>query len=154
MIIRTASMQDLDAISSLYNILFSEMAALQPDRLRDVEQDKEFIISSINDDKLYLLVSEDDNGDIKGFCIAQENKTLPFNCLIPRNYGYIIDLVVSQDVRGQGIGQQLLTEMKKWAKENNYIHLELNVLSENVAATKFYEREGYKEISKLMAITL
>ncbi|WP_244967802.1 GNAT family N-acetyltransferase [Xenorhabdus budapestensis] len=44
--------------------------------------------------------------------------------------------------------------MKRWAKENNYIHLELNVLSENVAATKFYEREGYKEISKLMAITL
>ncbi|WP_244967803.1 hypothetical protein [Xenorhabdus budapestensis] len=56
-------------------------------------------IPSINDDKFYLLVSEDDNGDIKGFCIARENKTPPFNCLIPRNYGYIIDLVVSQDVR-------------------------------------------------------
>ncbi|WP_047682946.1 MULTISPECIES: GNAT family N-acetyltransferase [Xenorhabdus] len=154
MIIRTASMQDLDAISSLYNILFSEMAALQPDRLRDVEQDREFIISSINDDKFYLLVAEDDNGDIKGFCIAQENKTPPFNCLIPRNYGYIIDLVVSQDVRSQGIGQRLLTEMKRWAKKNNYTHLELNVLSKNVAATKLYEREGYKEISKLMAITL
>ncbi|MEX0445574.1 N-acetyltransferase family protein [Xenorhabdus sp. SGI246] len=154
MIIRTASIQDLDAISSLYNRLFSEMAALQPDRLREVEQDREFIISSINDDKFYLLVAEDDNGDIKGFCIAQENKTPPFNCLIPRNYGYVIDLVVSQDVRSQGIGQQLLTEMKRWAKENNYTHLELNVLSKNVAATKFYEREGYKEISKLMAITL
>ncbi|CDL85847.1 GNAT family N-acetyltransferase [Xenorhabdus cabanillasii] len=154
MIIRTASMQDLDAISSLYNILFSEMAALQPDRLRDVEQDREFIISSINDDKFYLLVAEDDNGNIKGFCIAQENKTPPFNSIIPRTYCYIIDLIVSRDVRSQGIGQQLLAEIKKWAKENNHTHLELNVLSENVAATRFYEREGYKEISKLMAITL
>ncbi|MBC8946493.1 acetyltransferase [Xenorhabdus indica] len=149
MIIRTASMQDLDAISSLYNILFSEMAALQPDRLRDVEQDREFIISSINDDKFYLLVAEDDNGDIKGFCIAQENKTPPFNCLIPRNYGYIIDLVVSQDVRSQGIGQRLLTEMKRWAKKNNYTHLELNVLSKNVAATKRRNFMKGKVIKKL-----
>ncbi|WP_338114360.1 GNAT family N-acetyltransferase [Xenorhabdus indica] len=142
-------MQDLDAISSLYNILFSEMAALQPDRLRDVEQDREFIISSINDDKFYLLVAEDDNGDIKGFCIAQENKTPPFNCLIPRNYGYIIDLVVSQDVRSQGIGQRLLTEMKRWAKKNNYTHLELNVLSKNVAATKRRNFMKGKVIKKL-----
>ncbi|QTL38817.1 hypothetical protein HGO23_13130 [Xenorhabdus budapestensis] len=56
MIIRTASMQDLDAISSLYNILFSEMAALQPDRLRDVEQDKEFIISSMNAIKFKIII--------------------------------------------------------------------------------------------------
>ncbi|MDR0219724.1 MAG: GNAT family N-acetyltransferase [Enterobacteriaceae bacterium] len=154
MIIRTAVLQDLDAISALCNLLFTEMAALQPDRFKDVEQDRNFIISAINDDKFHSLVAEDNNGDIKGFCIAQKQTTPPYNAVIPRNYGYVIDLAVSRDVRSQGIGQQLLAEMKKWAQENHLTHLELTVLANNTAAIKFYEREGYQEISKLMAIKL
>ncbi|MDC9620564.1 GNAT family N-acetyltransferase [Xenorhabdus sp. XENO-7] len=154
MIIRAAFVQDIDAILSLYNVLFSEMAELQPDRLKGSEQDRDLIISYIDNNKFHLLVAEDDNGDIKGFSIAQEQNTPLFNCLIPRTYGYIFDLIVSQDARSQGIGQRLLAGMKKWAQENNYSHLELTVLSQNVEAIRFYEREGYNEINKLMVITL
>ncbi|PHM66041.1 hypothetical protein Xsto_01547 [Xenorhabdus stockiae] len=154
MLIRAASGQDLDAILLLYTTLFREMAELQPERLKKVEQDRAFIISTLSDDNFNLLVADDNSGNIKGFCIAQKKQTPPFNCLVQREYGYVIDLFVSPDVRGQGIGQELLAEMKKWAKENNFTHLELTVLSENISATKFYEREGYKEINKLMAITL
>ncbi|MDE9459991.1 GNAT family N-acetyltransferase [Xenorhabdus bovienii] len=154
MIIRAAFVQDIDAILSLYNVLFSEMAELQPDRLKGSEQDRNLIISYIDNNKFHLLVAEDDNGDIKGFSIAQEQNTPPFNCLISRTYGYIFDLIVSQDARSQGIGQRLLAGMKKWAQKNNYSHLELTVLSQNVEAIRFYEKEGYNEINKLMAITL
>ncbi|PHM74679.1 GNAT family N-acetyltransferase [Xenorhabdus kozodoii] len=154
MIIRTATLQDVEAILSLYRVLFSEMAVLQPDRMQATEQDSDFIASNINNDKFYFLVAEDGNGSIKGFALAQEQKTPPFNCLVPRTYGYILDLVVSQDARNLGIGQDLLFGMKKWAKENKYSHLELNVLSQNVDAIRFYIREGYQEVIRTMAITL
>ncbi|PHM37826.1 GNAT family N-acetyltransferase [Xenorhabdus innexi] len=154
MIIRAASMQDVDDVLLLYKTLFSEMAELQPDRWKKVSQDREFIISTLRDDNFKLLVARDDNNNITGFCIAQKKQTPPFKCLVQRTYGYIIDVIVSQNVRSQGIGHKLLTEMNKWAQENNLTHLELSVLSENIAATKFYEREGYKEVNKLMAITL
>ncbi|MBC8947792.1 GNAT family N-acetyltransferase [Xenorhabdus sp. TS4] len=87
MIIRTATMQDIEDILSLYSVLFSEMAALQPDRMQAAEQDRNFIASNINNDKFHLLVAEDENGSIRGFAIAQEQKTPPFNCLVPRTYG-------------------------------------------------------------------
>ncbi|MBE8598060.1 hypothetical protein [Xenorhabdus sp. BG5] len=45
MIIRTATMQDIEAILSLYSVLFSEMAALHPDRMQSAEQDSNFIAS-------------------------------------------------------------------------------------------------------------
>ncbi|MDC9589025.1 GNAT family N-acetyltransferase [Xenorhabdus sp. XENO-10] len=154
MVIRTASMQDIETILSLYNILFSEMSALQPDRLKSTEQDRDFIVSSVNNDKFHLLVAEDENGDIKGFSIAQEQKTLPFNCIVPRIYGYVIDLVVSPDARNLGIGQKLLAGIKRWAQENHYSHLELSVLSKNVDAIRFYAREGYQEVSRTMAVAL
>ncbi|MEQ1976957.1 GNAT family N-acetyltransferase [Xenorhabdus sp. SGI240] len=154
MIIRAATMQDIEAILSLYSILFSEMAALQPDRIQVAEQDRDFIASNINNDKFHLLVAEDGNGSIKGFAIAQEQKTPPFNCLMPRTYGYVFDLMVSQDARNFGVGQKLLAGMKKWAQENHYSHLELSVLSQNVDAIRFYIREGYQEASRTMVITL
>ncbi|SFN98915.1 GNAT family N-acetyltransferase [Xenorhabdus japonica] len=150
MVIRTASMQDIETILSLYNILFSEMAALQPDRLQSTEQDRDFIVSSVNNDKFHLLVAEDENGAIRGFFIAQEQKAPPFNCIVPRTYGYVIDLVVSPDARSLGIGQKLLAGMKRWAQENHYSHLELSVLSKNVDAIRFYAREGYQEVSRTM----
>lgn len=154
MIIRMATVQDIEAILSLYSILFSEMAALQPDRMQAAEQDRDFIVSNINNDKFHLLVAEDGNGNIKGFAIAQEQRTPPFNCLVPRTYGYVFDLMVSQDARNLGIGQKLLAGMKKWAQENHYSHLELSVLSQNVDAIRFYIREGYQEASRTMAMTL
>ncbi|MDC9596461.1 GNAT family N-acetyltransferase [Xenorhabdus anantnagensis] len=154
MVIRTASMQDIETILSLYNILFDEMAVLQPDRLKSTEQDRDFIVSGVNNDKFHLLVAEDENGAIKGFSIAQEQKTPPFNCIVPRTYGYVIDLVVSPDARNFGIGQKLLAGIKRWAQENHYSHLELNVLSKNIDAIRFYTREGYQEISRTMAIAL
>ncbi|OKP04802.1 GNAT family N-acetyltransferase [Xenorhabdus eapokensis] len=154
MIIKTATMQDIESILSLYRVLFSEMAALQPDRMQVAEQERDFIASNINNDKFHLLVAEDENGSIKGFAIAQEQTTAPFNCLVPRTYGYVFDLMVSQDARNLGIGQKLLAGMKKWAQENHYSHLELSVLSQNVDAIRFYIREGYQETSRTMALTL
>lgn len=151
--IREAIKSDVDSILSLYQILFSEMALLDPERLQPAEQTKEFIENAIIDDKFHLLVAEF-NGEIKGFCIAQQQAADPYSCIVPRNFGYIFDLVVDPNFRGEKAGQKLLTAMKAWAKSRQLSHLELSVLAQNHQAIKFYEREGLTEISRTMGITL
>ncbi|EMT6575583.1 MULTISPECIES: GNAT family N-acetyltransferase [Providencia] len=151
--IREAIKNDVDSILSLYQILFSEMALLDPERLQPAEQAKEFIENAIIDDKFYVLVAEF-NGEIKGFCIAQQQAADPYSCIVPRNFGYIFDLVVDPNFRGEKAGQKLLTAMKAWAKSRQLSHLELSVLAQNHQAIKFYEREGLTEISRTMGITL
>ncbi|WP_273844882.1 GNAT family N-acetyltransferase [Providencia rettgeri] len=151
--IREAIKNDVDSILSLYQILFSEMALLDPERLQPAEQAKEFIENAIIDDKFYVLVAEF-NGEIKGFCIAQQQAADPYSCIVPRNFGYIFNLVVDPNFRGEKAGQKLLTAMKAWAKSRQLSHLELSVLAQNHQAIKFYEREGLTEISRTMGITL
>lgn len=153
MLIREAIKSDVESILSLYQILFSEMALLDPERLQPAEQAGEFIENAIIDDKFYLLVAEF-NGEIKGFCIAQQQVSEPYNCIVPRNFGYIFDLVVDPNFRGEKAGQKLLDGMKAWAKSRQFSHLELSVLAQNRKAIKFYEREGLTEISRTMGITL
>lgn len=151
--IRQAEKSDIDSILSLYQILFSEMALLDPERLQPAEQAREFIENAIIDDKFYLLVAEF-NSEIKGFCIAQQQTAALFSCIVPRNFGYIFDLVVDPNFRGEKAGQKLLDGMKVWAKSKQLSHLELSVLAQNHKAIKFYEREGLTEISRTMGIML
>lgn len=151
--IREAIKSDVESILSLYQILFSEMALFDPERLQPAEQVREFIENAIIDDKFCLLVAEF-NGEIKGFCIAQQQAADPYNCVVPRNFGYIFDLVVAPNFRGEKAGQKLLNAMKAWAKGRQLSHLELSVLAQNHKAIKFYEREGLTEISRTMGIAL
>ncbi|BBU98435.1 MULTISPECIES: GNAT family N-acetyltransferase [Providencia] len=151
--IREAIKSDVESILSLYQILFSEMALFDPERLQPAEQTREFIENAIIDDKFCLLVAEF-NSEIKGFCIAQQQAADPYNCVVPRNFGYIFDLVVAPNFRGEKAGQKLLNAMKAWAKSRQLSHLELSVLAQNHKAIKFYEREGLTEISRTMGIAL
>ncbi|MEY0302468.1 MAG: N-acetyltransferase family protein [Pseudomonadota bacterium] len=151
--IRCAVKQDLEAVLSLYELLFSEMAALDPERLQPAKQATEFVENAITDDKFNLLVAEY-KGEVKGFCFAQRQSADPYNCMVARDFAYIFDLVVSPELRGQKIGHQFIEQMKIWAKDNNLSHLELSVLAQNHQAIKFYEREGLSEITRTMGIKL
>lgn len=151
--IRKAKKEDLSAILALYQILFAEMAKFDRERLQAAEQSREFVENAIEDNKFHLLVV-DHEGEIKGFCIAQKQTADPYSCIVPRDFGYIFDLVISPDFRGEKAGKQLLDGMKEWAKLQKFSHLELSVLAQNHQAIKFYEREGLAEVSRTMGIAL
>ncbi|TCT38158.1 acetyltransferase (GNAT) family protein [Providencia alcalifaciens] len=129
------------------------MAKFDRERLQAAEQSSEFVENAIEDNKFHLLVV-DHEGEIKGFCIAQKQTADPYSCIVPRDFGYIFDLVISPDFRGEKAGKQLLDGMKEWAKLQKFSHLELSVLAQNHQAIKFYEREGLVEVSRTMGIAL
>ncbi len=65
-----------------------------------------------------------------------------------------MDLVVDPKQRGDGTGTKLMNACKDWARCRNLEYLELNVLRENEAAIKLYEREKFREDVKTMRCEL
>ena len=57
---------------------------------------------------------------------------------------YLDDLCVDQAVRGEYIGKQLYEFVLRYAKQNGYYNVTLNVWADNVNAVKFYEKIGLK----------
>ena len=59
---------------------------------------------------------------------------------------YLQDLVVTAKARGFGLGEKLLGELVRTAREHQATHLRLAVDSNNTAAMRFYERCGLTNI--------
>ncbi len=68
----------------------------------------------------------------------------------PREYGFISDVFVSEQVRGQGVGKALLDHAENFARSKQVKELMLGVLAANKAAKSLYLENGYEEF----AITL
>jgi GNAT superfamily N-acetyltransferase len=54
------------------------------------------------------------------------------------------DIRIAQVWRGKGIGSVLLTACEKWAKSRGCIKLKIETQNINVAACKFYAKQGYQ----------
>ena len=54
-------------------------------------------------------------------------------------------IAVSKEMRGHGIGTQLLGKLKEFAKEQEFTQIRLDVIDTNSAAKRLYERQGFEE---------
>lgn len=59
------------------------------------------------------------------------------------NHGYLGFMYVDPDYRGEGINQQIVSQLTKWAKSQQLDVLCLTVFSENQSAIKAYEKAGF-----------
>ena len=106
-----------------------------------------------NNGKCYIAV---ENNKVLGFimgCIFPYEKKdyLDYKC--PKR-GEVTELIVSQKVRGHGIGKALLNRLEEYFKSLGCEYVILDVFAYNSNAIKFYQKEGYhpriyKEIKKL-----
>ena len=55
-------------------------------------------------------------------------------------------IAVHRDFRGIGIGSNLLDEISRYARENKYDQIRLDVIETNPRARKLYERKGFKAV--------
>lgn len=61
-------------------------------------------------------------------------------------FGYLEDLFVEEEFRGQGIGTQLVNVVIDKAKQLGCYKLELNTQLENKGAQKLYKKMGFKNL--------
>ena len=102
------------------------------------------------DENRPILVSVDENDDLRGycFCILRQHVNNPL--LTDVKTLYIDDLCVDENRRGQRIGGILYDYATAYAKEIGCNYLTLNVWCGNDGAIRFYERAGMKQRSITM----
>ena len=61
-------------------------------------------------------------------------------------YGVVHDLFITYAFRHRGIGEKMFKEIIRWFQENNIDRVELDVITENLIASSFWEKQGFTEI--------
>jgi streptothricin acetyltransferase len=102
-------------------------------RKRYVKDDVDYDSYIDNPNKtVYLAYVE---GQIAGQIVLRKNWN---------RYACIEDIVVDVRFRRRGIGKELISQAKRWAKERNLAGLMLETQNNNVRACKFYESCGFR----------
>jgi ribosomal protein S18 acetylase RimI-like enzyme len=141
MIIRLATVEDIEAINKLFYELDTDAINMQPQHFQRGSRSVDYLAGLINDQKsAFLLAIIED--EIIGFSLLFEKATANMNLLVPCKFAYIQDFVVSFKYRNQGVGSRLMEESKVWAKARGLDYLRLSVFPDNVAAQRFYSRHG------------
>ena len=151
--IELASLNNLIDIKELYELLFSDMAKLQPKYFQTAIQEDDFIKSIIESERDDILIAKEKN-QILGFALVQEQTTPAYHCFVFHRYAYLMDIVVAPDQRGKGVAKALLNEVINWAKIKKLEYVELSVLTQNKNAIEMYEKMDFVECSKVMRMNL
>ena len=100
-----------------------------------------------------LLVAEHKQEIIGVILVTIENN--PDDAIYKlRRYGYIDEIIVSENYRRQGVGKLLMKEAYAWALEKGVLEIELHVWETNNSAISFYEKLGYTTLRRTMKMRL
>ena len=67
---------------------------------------------------------------------------------------YVFLLYVETSHRRQGLGTALMQHAHRWAKEQNYQQINLQVFEDNTAALNLYQKMGYTPQARWMSLEL
>lgn len=140
--VRKAQISDLTALFKLYNTLFQLMEKMEPNYMKTPEEEELFLISVLTEENNLIAFVYEEHKNILGFVIANLRDSPEYSNYIPQKAVYLVDIVVDENSRDQGIGKALIDRVKEWGTENAVDYFELTVLSANQAAIRLYEREG------------
>ncbi len=102
-----------------------------------------------NDDSCILVVEKDNDiiGYLYGFIL--NNGDAYINKIVRLEALYVKD-----KYQGYGIGDNLISEFKKWVKQKNISNIELCVCLENEHAIKLYKKHGFSVLKYIMTNNL
>lgn len=103
-----------------------------------LEQEREYIMNSMNDENSRLLI-----GEINGKIIANCSVGIVIN---QKRYLHraAMGICVRKDYWNLGIGKNLMQECIEWCKEKNVEQLELEVVTQNNRAISMYKHFGFE----------
>lgn len=147
---RRAELNDLPKIIEL--LLEDELGIKRESLEQDAFQKYQEVFEKINiDSNQYLMVVENNQGEIVGTCHLTLMPSLTF---IGATRMQIEAVRVSEKYRGQKIGNWMMNETFKYAKENNASIVQLTTNKSRAEAKKFYENLGFKASHEGMKLNL
>ena len=152
MIIRRAKSTDLGRINELLCQVLEVHHRGRPDifKANSKKYTDAELIKIIESDDRPIFVAVDDCGTVIGyaFCIFIRHES--DNILTDIKTLYIDDLCVDENLRGKHIGSALYEYVVKFAKENGFDRITLNVWCLNESAMRFYEKCGLSSLKITM----
>jgi ribosomal protein S18 acetylase RimI-like enzyme len=70
--------------------------------------------------------------------------------MVPRRRAHVEALVVDERHRRAGVGTALMDAANSWARERGAVEILLTVWDGNAAAEAFYQRLGYRVVSRAL----
>jgi len=149
--IRNVQFQDAEDITSIirevgwFEHLKSESAQITAERVR------QHISLCLADDSHSAFVAENEKHKVIGYSSVHY---LPY-FFLPGPEGYVSELFVSAEDRGQGIGNVLLEQVIAEARRRGCARLSLiNSRTRESYQRKFYEQHGWNERTEIAAFVL
>ena len=152
MIIRLAKQSDKEQILSLQDELLSSVAKAKNQKSTHQQVKKvgnELFDKTFNEDVVKYFVAEE-NGKIIGLA------TLVVYPLVRRGQyrSKLEELVVTERMRGKGIGSIILKEVIKYCKDNNIPTMVVSSELDLIRSHEFYEKHGGKFTEKLFKFSI
>jgi len=126
-------------------------AAIAPDYFRSATRAEDDWLRLIDEAHAAVFVAETPPaGEIAGVLVARIYDTPADPAMVPRRRSHVETLVVASRHRRRGIGRLLMGESTAWARAQGAIEVVLTTWAGNQEAEAFYERLGYRVLSRVL----
>lgn len=137
LILRRAKAKDIEAMAALISLIF----AVEEDFCVDAEKQKSALNMFLEYPEGRYLLAAEYQGNIIGMCSAQ----LLLSTAEGGWKAVIEDVVVKQEYRGMGVGQNMLAALSRWAASQGVKRLDLLADCDNANGMKFYDKLLWKK---------
>lgn len=154
--IRSATNGDFDSVNKLYELVDEFHRIKHPHKFRKPEvpgRPSDYLINLMESEKSFLLVATF-NEKVVGFVEAYILSAPDVPVMQKREWLQLDTIAVHSDFQGRGIGQALFDNLKNRVEQIGIKEIELGVYLFNESAIKFYERNGFKPLTMIMARTI
>lgn len=136
--VRLAAAEDWQAFLVLADALYDELGEDRPPRSRLMK----LFDDAVAPDSPFKLFFAVEGGELCGMLsLAIMPTTQGAGC-----FGYLDDVFVLEQHRGQGIGAKLMREALNHARKSGCVRVELGTRRDNINARRLYERLGFREV--------
>lgn len=142
-IVRKAKIEDILAITSIYNEGIEDRIATLETRLRNTDEMKEWFTTK--GERYKVVVIEDCEGIVRGWASINA-----FNSRCCYSGVGDISIYIERNMRGKGLGKQILSYLIEIAKEQNFTKLVLSTFESNDRGKKLYKSAGFREVGTYM----
>lgn len=156
--IRRATDDDIPALEELYREFHAYYVRRVPNRLRMPERYddlhvRELLIDLLGNTDAALFVA-DNAGILVGLSEVYLKRDDPHPATVAHTHGYLQSLMVTESMRGQGIGRRLAEAAHHWAKEHGATEMRLTTWEHPEGPQAFYEGLGYRTLRRTLVCTM
>ncbi|VVB75119.1 Acetyltransferase (GNAT) family protein [uncultured archaeon] len=143
--IRSATINDFDAIFSIVNECKADMKSRGLEQWPSHHPSKETILKGINSGNHFVIL---ENNQIVGGVLLNHSPDEQYKLvkweITDTNPLIVHRLAISPKHQGKGIAQELMKYAEELAKKDGSKSIRLDTYSTNKASNKFYQKLGYK----------